>query len=503
MGEYKTLSLSHLRVNPQNPRYRNPRISESDAILALFKEIKNNPETASQYMLNLIDDIVKNGINLAELPIVIPDPLDQNIYQVMEGNRRIAALKLLYFPDLAAKIFQAESRSLKRLEGFRKVFLNQYQEQYKEVLCVVFPSPKEVTHWIYLRHTGENEGRGVASWDKMAKDNFRLRVSAREHTLGTQIVQALMERDYIKTDLPVALSTLERMVRDPDVASKLHIEIEGGELRLSNDPQLENLALRALTLFALDTVEKDPLTKQKRLTSRVINRKQERIQYLSQVLDRILSSNESPPIDESGTLVEALQTVQPDPVVPLPEQTLSIFPSHGVPEIPSRPRSTQDYKKRRKVAAKGIKIEHSTLNNLYKELCQLDAMSYPHVGIIGIRVFLEGSLDVFIQQFAQESEFKDLMKSHELPSKISLSAKLDRVVKYLESHKILPADTCQAIRKYQSDQDNPLSINTLQAYLHNPNFQPTEDKVKYWWDAYHPLFEALWNNYNAAKQQDL
>ena len=287
MGEYKTLSLSQLKVNPQNPRYRNPRISESDAILALFKEIKSKPDTALRHMLNLIDDIVRHGTNPADLPIVVPDPSENNVYQVMEGNRRIASLKLLYFPDLAAKVFQAEPRVLKRLEGFREDFLGRFQEQYKKVLCVVYPTPEDAHHWIYLRHTGENEGRGITPWDKAAKDRFRLQAAERKHTIATQVVEFLIQEGYLEPDIPVVLSTVERMVKDPDVASRLHIDIVEDEVRLPSDPQLRGFALKVLQRIALDTVEKDPQTKRKRLTSRHINQKEERLQYLDQTIAQI------------------------------------------------------------------------------------------------------------------------------------------------------------------------------------------------------------------------
>ena len=506
MGEYKTLSLSQLKVNPQNPRYRNPRISESDAILALFREIKSKPETALRHMLNLIDDIVKHGTNPADLPIIAPDPGDSDMYQVMEGNRRIASLKLLYFPDLAAEVFQAEPRVLKRLEEFREGFLGRFQEQYKKVLCVVYPTPQDARHWIYLRHTGENEGRGITPWDKTAKDHFRLQASERKHTIATQVVRILTQAGYLEPDVPVVLSTVERMVKDPDVASRLHIEIEEGEVRLPHDPQWQGLALGVLHRIALDTVDKDPHTKLKRLTSRHINQKRERIQYLDRVLAQISSpipeslpvgGNKIPTVAQTtpSASVESGEQVSPAPAVTRPP----IFPS--VPStFPSRPPATQDHKKRRQVAAKGIKVQHSTLNHLYQELCQLDAESYPNVGIMGIRAFLEGSVDVFIQQFGSESEFECWKQNPRAPFNIALTTKLARVTGYLEHQRILPVDVAQAIRKYQSDQHNLLSVDTLQAYLHNPVLEPRGDTVKYWWDAYHPLFEALWNAYNAAKR---
>jgi len=506
MGEYKALSLEKLKVNPQNPRYRNSRISESDAILALFKEIKSRPETALRHMLNLINDIVEHGTNPADLPIVVPDPNESDTYQVMEGNRRIASLKLLYFPNLAAEVFQKETRVLKRLEGFRKDFLERFRDQYKKVLCVVYPTPEDARHWIYLRHTGENEGRGITPWDKAAKDRFRLQAAERKHTVATQVVEFLIQEGLLEPDMPVVLSTVERMVKDPDVASRLHIEILDDEVRLPSEPQLRGFTLRVLQRIALDTAEKDPQTKRKRLTSRHINQKEERLQYLEQTITQI-SLPKSKDAGENTTS-SASRTVQTVPPAEIRKQTLSTpTASTTAPMVtpipsalPSRPLATHDYRKRRQVAAKGIKVGHSTLSHLYQELCKLGA-SYSNVGIMGIRAFLEGSLDVFIQQFASEQEFQAWHNNPNAPFNISLSTKLSRTIDYLERQGFLPTNVAQAIRKYQSDKHNLLSVNTLQAYLHNPDLEPREDTVKYWWDAYHPFFEALWNTYNNVVKQ--
>ncbi len=261
----------------------------------------------------------------------------------------------------------------------------------------------------------------------------------------------------------------------------------------------------ALRRIALDTVDKDPYTKRNRLTSRHINQKQERIRYLNQVLTQISIPNPEPFSEDEGNMLPMTQSTRPDSSesekqkallsVPTPLSTISSV----IPTIPSRPSATQDHKKRRQVAAKGIRIQYSTLNHLYQELCRLDAESYPNVGIMGIRVFLEGSLDVFMQRFASEAEFKDLMQNSKAPFKIAVTTKLSRVVDYLERLNALPVDVAQALRKYQTDKNNPLSIDTLQAYLHNPVLEPHGDTAKYWWDAYHPLFEALWNTYNNAQ----
>ena len=502
------LSLQRLRVNPQNPRYRNPRISESDAILALFREIKRRPEVAQRNMLNLIADIVKHGVNPAEIPIVVPDPYEQEVYQVMEGNRRIAALKLLYFPDLAAGVFRSERRILKRLEGLREEFHARFGEQYKELTCVVYQTPEEVSHWILLRHTGENEGRGITPWDKAAKDRFRLQAAERKHTIAMQIVEILVQEKLLEPDVPVVLSTVERMVKDPDVYSCLGIEIINGEIRLSSDSDRGSV-LKVLQRIALDTVEKDPQTGRKRLTSRHINSKEERLSYFKRVIDQIaphLCVRRKP--KESNQNKEGT-TAEPSPVVVAGNrhkesssrsQRVGSPTPPSIASVPSRPPTRQDYKKRRQVAAKGIKVTHSTLDHLYQELCKLEA-KYPNIGIMGIRAFLEGSLDVFIQSFAGEPEFRSWAGNRSAPFSIPLSTKLERVIDYLERQNALTPNIAQALRKYQRDKHNLLSVNTLQAYLHNPDLEPREETVKYWWDAYHPFFEALWRTYNAVIKQ--
>jgi len=505
MGEYKTLSLSQLKVNPQNPRYRNPRIGESDAILALFKEIKSKPATSLRHMLNLIDDIVTYGSNPAALPIVVPDPDESTVYQVMEGNRRIASLKLLYFPKLAATVFQSEPHALKRLNELRGDFLARFHDRYKKVLCVVYSTPEETLHWIALRHTGENEGRGITPWDKAAKDRVRLQAAERKHTVATQVVDVLIKEGYLEPGVPVVLSTVERMIKDPDVAARLHVGIENGEVEFPTDSSKRDFALKILQRIALDTVEKDVKTKRKRLTSRHINQKPERLKYFERIITQVSSPDKgAPPLDKKSSPVEGKDAtsssvpaesgqVHPSPVTP------ASIPS-AVSSLPSRPPATRDYKKRLGVAAKGIKVRHSPLNHLYQELCKLDANYYPNVGIMGIRAFLEGSLDVFIQRFADESEFQSWKKAPSAPFQIPLSQKTARVTDYLERQDALPAGVAQAIRKYQSDKDNLLSIDTLQAYLHNPDLVPRGDTVKYWWDAYHPFFEALWHTYNTVKR---
>lgn len=68
---------------------------QREAIKALIEEQKHK-------LVNLAKDIIENGLSPLETVMVYAVPGEKNRYIVVEGNRRIAAIKLVTQPDLAA-----------------------------------------------------------------------------------------------------------------------------------------------------------------------------------------------------------------------------------------------------------------------------------------------------------------------------------------------------------------------------------------------------------------
>src|SRR5450755_2716340 len=83
--------VASLVLDEQNPRFVRTTRSTRESINALLAE-------APAKLLALAQDIAREGVNPTELPVVVEED-DNNV--VIEGNRRIAALKLLLNPDLA------------------------------------------------------------------------------------------------------------------------------------------------------------------------------------------------------------------------------------------------------------------------------------------------------------------------------------------------------------------------------------------------------------------
>ncbi|WP_338527116.1 ParB/Srx family N-terminal domain-containing protein [Erwinia aphidicola] len=85
-----------LSLDPRNPRlYNGKNFSENAEVADLVKELANSAD-----LEELIQSISENGYLSIE-PLIIM--LRKNKYIVLEGNRRLAAIKLLKDPDLARK----------------------------------------------------------------------------------------------------------------------------------------------------------------------------------------------------------------------------------------------------------------------------------------------------------------------------------------------------------------------------------------------------------------
>lgn len=71
----------------------------------------------SEKICNLSKNIVNNGmLNPSELVIVTPSESDKKIYFVLEGNRRVTALKILSNPSLIATSHASYYKRIKELE---------------------------------------------------------------------------------------------------------------------------------------------------------------------------------------------------------------------------------------------------------------------------------------------------------------------------------------------------------------------------------------------------
>ena len=128
----KPIRITDLQLDTTN--YRTGKQNDQrEAIRSLIEEQKHK-------LVRLAQDIIENGLSPLETICVAPVPNDKNRYTVIEGNRRVAAMKLVTQPDLAADTtwHNAFKRLHKSLPG----------QLPTKVRCIVAPNKEDAFIWI-------------------------------------------------------------------------------------------------------------------------------------------------------------------------------------------------------------------------------------------------------------------------------------------------------------------------------------------------------------------
>jgi hypothetical protein len=112
MAKLRLLSPADLLINPANPRLPTPNLGQREALRELAKHL-------GRQLLALSADIVNHGLNPSDLPIVMPTGDDTKRYLVLEGNRRLAALRILENPEIILGAVDNNILAAMRTHGVR------------------------------------------------------------------------------------------------------------------------------------------------------------------------------------------------------------------------------------------------------------------------------------------------------------------------------------------------------------------------------------------------
>ena len=495
--EVKTIDINKLLVNPSNPRFEDVD-SENEAIKNI---IQDNPDK----LIKLASDIVENGLNPIDLPLVSPHPDKEGYYIVEEGNRRITAIKLLLSPKLS----KVDENSNKLYLKFKDLSQHIDSNELKKINCVVSVNMESINHWIKLKHTGENKGAGTVSWTPEQKRRFeqkRLGITS----VDVQILDFIESVGYPRSTIKsVHKSNLKRLIEDPNVKDLLGIKKDKGILK-TNIPKEE-------LLKGLDKIIEDLSTK--RINVKDIYYKTDRKRYLStfdesNIPDKSLVFEDYIPLnallDESSlkrkVVVEQgnlqFDNVSTPPTTPSSnhdfvtkplisdenKNTTSIDTQSVDTNPPNKPinlRSTPLPWTRKTLIPKGLKLKIPVkrINYIYKELQTLNVDEFPNSAAVLFRVFLELSIDNYIEEKNIQSCSRDA----------KLSRKIQAVSEFMKSNEILEKDDLKPVNLIVSSQDSLASTNTLNSYVHNPNIQPIPKDLKVAWDNIEKFIKALWN----------
>lgn len=452
MAEIVDIALADLLLDTRNARLRDEQPSQPAAILALAQQ-------QGKRIVKIAKDIVESGLDPLTLVGVVPTEDQLKRYVVIEGNRRVAALKALETPALVSAALDAPLQNqLVKLSG-------QFSASpISKIPCALFQTEDELEHWVSLRHTGQNEGVGLVEWGSDEKDRWTARHPSRRRAPAGQIIDFVEAHDVLSDQAKASskgiLSNLRRMLLSRSIREKLGIEIVDANV-LSAYPASE--IAKALG-YVVEGFRTGDIT----------------VKDIYHAADREDFANKLP------------AEIIPDPAT----RSKSLVPLNELSEPQEKgKRKVRPKRKSRKPGGGArtaiipktcqLNINPPRINLVYNELLSLSADQYSNACSVLLRVFVELSVDHFVEQ-------ENLMDEKTRRS-TPLAKRMKMVAKHLKTTGIINDKLESAIEKI-ADSKHVLaaSLPNFNQYVHNEYVFPKPSELRLAWDELQPFMEKLW-----------
>jgi hypothetical protein len=437
MADIAPIPVADLLADAENPRLPKPNLGQREVLQAMAYE-------QGRKLQALVRDIVRYGLNPSELDIVMPFEGTPGRYVVLEGNRRLTALKALENPEL---LVGAVSRSA--LAEVRKLSKQYQNAPIESIPCIIVKNRDEARHWIELRHGGELEGAGIVRWNRHEIDRFRARSGALE--IHTQALEFLVKRGDLTPEdrRRVPATSFKRLIESPDIRNKIGVEAIDGRLKMLAD---EVKVAKALLYIAQDLASGHTITKD-------IYYKKDRLKYANKIPADIVVT----PTLKSGEGIDI---------------------TTGVADVrPKVPRAKVPARKRDKLIPRDCVLNITTprLRDIEGELRKLSLEDHTNAVSVLFRVFLELSADEYVDRIKLDISINK-----------PLAAKLQKVTSDLLSRKKLTQQQARPVRRAcQKDSFLSPSITLLHQYVHNQYMFPGPSDLRAQWDSLQPFVTAM------------
>ena len=437
MIQYADIPVDNLDLDTDNPRH-GAVPDQGAAFFALARE--QGPK-----LINLALDIHENSLHPAHRLIVLSRP--EQGYVVLDGNRRLAALRLIANPNLLPS------------DDLPGDFIERVATSGRapsEVPCCIFESRQEARIWLERTHTGEQGGLGVNSWSAAAKVRFSPG-RPDQASRGIAAVDWLRARTGDDVELQRRLLAVEgkvtnlgRLVSDPYVRQRLGFSFSGGDIVLAAP---KNQVIINLTIVVSDLASGRSVTD--------LKSKPQRQDYIDDLI---------PPSEE----VSDESSIDPAPSTPAatPEPSAP-KPTPKPPPTPTPVPSTPSLLLFDNMSTEGLSHR---IRLIIDEARRLNVSQFPNAAAILIRCTIE--MVIF-----------DYRKSVNLPDKRSLLKNIRSTIVKLEIGQDDPR--YHGIRTTLDSPNSLLSAENLHQYVHNLDTHPIPSDLVQITRNYAPLIEDI------------
>jgi len=357
------MAAKNLKIDQLELDLWNPRINKAEGQYEVMQRIIEDQDIK---LAILAESIAEEGLNPMDRLLVMKSER-KGKFVVLEGNRRTLVLKILNSPAVLT--------GLDVRPGLRKR-LDKAAEQFdpsgvEPIDCFEVADRTEAGPWLLLRHSGENNGKGIVDWSGVAGKRFRGNDPAlqaldfvRQHGVLSE-----EQRDLLDDRFPI--TTLDRLLSTPAVRKQIGLEIRDGKL-MTSLPAEE--VLKPLRSIVLDLAEKKVNVTKLKL----------RDQQIDYVTHRIEGADIG---KRSGT------------ARPLERIDESDFP---VPSSKAPAKKAQRATPRTKIVPKHcrLNVTNAKTDEIYMELRTMRLDTFPNAIAVMLRVFIENSVDHYMTKVA-------------------------------------------------------------------------------------------------------
>lgn len=510
---YRLIGVNRLTWDLKNYRIGSQK-NARDALKAMILRLPNE-------IIDLGKHLANHGPDRSLLMIVTRETSSEELYTVLEGNRRLTALKLLENPERAQDI------SSRVMNEFKALKAEYDKDPILDMLCFVVPDRKSSRVWVDLRHLGKQGGRGLMEWGPTEKGRRKKDLSIGAATPHVAVLDYMQSKGMLRSisdsDLKGIASTLDRIFGGRAFKSL-------GKLKINKDWSVTIEKDREdLTHSLIERIFDDFLRGRKDVTD--VYKKKQREEYVSTLMLDLLKESEP---QEQPPQADPSESSAPETADDQPQSTSDLGPT----EEQARPSETDgsaieeedpaqsedstsatetdqqehqsgeeddssekdktrrprpDSLKRLTLAptdrTRTLVIKDHWVNRLYLEMRRLNPADQAACGGVMMRVFLETLAELFLE--GKAVKIPNGKDSWSAPG-INLNTKIKTILHILDPDGSEP--DLDMARKGDEDDKQTHSILNLHKYVHNSKVRPDARELKEIWDRWEPLMLRVCSN---------
>ena len=460
MVEHLDLTIDELLLDEDNPRLG----AVGNQSEALERLIKLSPAHFRSLMLSIKD----NGLDPGDSLYII-QANDEEDYVVLEGNRRLSAMKVLANPDAleGTEVSSAIKDSLLRAAaGFKRDIV-------EPISCVLFNDRADARDWIYRRHTGAADGEGRINWGPLEIQRFAGDRSILDVIDFVGRNANYTDEEWASTKSVIESkksSTLARLLESAVGRKHLGISIE----KLSDEKAPVLAADPKWALGVLKRIVED--VRDGIVDSRTLDKASDIQRYFNDLPSEFQpkpSKKKMSPrlfreINLSGSAIKKKEAA-----------TAKAKGKKTSTPRPRRPLSPKRHDFKAPASTKGQRLLH--------EAASIDADRYPISAAFVLRAFVEAAIEEYMKK-NKLSRVSGARNGHK--SELSLTKCAELVAKHIETNGLKTKKDLHGFRSRIINSSAPASIESLNGFVHNKYQIPTADALRTGWDSAVPIFIA-------------